>query len=55
MYTLIQQEINKSGHAELLAAGIVFTGGTTLLQEMVELGDFLFEIPYSLFKQPQKL
>ena len=45
MYSLIQQEIAKSGYAELLAAGIVFTGGTTLLQGMVELGDFMFEIP----------
>jgi cell division protein FtsA len=45
MYSLIQQEITKSGYSDLLAAGIVFTGGTTLLQGMVELGDFLFEIP----------
>ena len=45
MYSMIQQEINKSGFGELLAAGIVLTGGTTLLQGMVELGDFLFEVP----------
>jgi len=45
MYSLIQKEIEKSGHSELLAAGIVFTGGTTLLHGMVELGDFMFEIP----------
>ena len=45
MYSLIQKEIDKSGYGDLLAAGIVFTGGTTLLQNMVELGDFLFEIP----------
>jgi cell division protein FtsA len=45
MCSLIQQEIAKSGYAEMLAAGIVLTGGTTLLQGMVELGDFLFEIP----------
>jgi cell division protein FtsA len=45
MFSLIQQEVNKSGYAELLSAGIVFTGGTTLLQGMVELGDFMFEIP----------
>ncbi len=45
MYALIQKEISQSGYAELLAAGVVLTGGTTLLQGMVELGDFLFEIP----------
>ncbi len=45
MYSMIQQEINNSGYGELLAAGIVLTGGTTLLQGMVELGDFLFEVP----------
>jgi cell division protein FtsA len=45
MCTMIQQEIEKSGYADMLAAGIVLTGGTTLLQGMVELGDFLFEIP----------
>jgi cell division protein FtsA len=45
MYSLIQQEINRSTYGDLLAAGVVLTGGTTLLQGMVELGDFLFEIP----------
>lgn len=45
MFSMIQAEINKSGYADLLAAGIVLTGGTTLLQGMVDLGDFLFEIP----------
>ncbi|MBS1959621.1 MAG: cell division protein FtsA [Bdellovibrionales bacterium] len=45
MFSMIQAEINKSGYADLLAAGIVLTGGTTLLQGMVELGDFLFEMP----------
>lgn len=29
----------------MLAAGMVFTGGTTLLQGMIELGDFYFEVP----------
>lgn len=45
MFSMIQAEINKSGYADLLAAGIVLTGGTTLLQGLVELGDFLFEMP----------
>jgi cell division protein FtsA len=45
MFSLIQSEIQKSGYAEMLAAGVVLTGGTTLLEGMVELGDFLFEVP----------
>ncbi len=45
IFSLIQTEITKSGYADLLAAGMVFTGGTTLLQGMIELGDFYFEVP----------
>jgi cell division protein FtsA len=45
IFALIQQEIAKSGHSEFLSAGIVLTGGTTLLPGMVELGEFLFEVP----------
>lgn len=45
MFSMIQKEINQSGYADLLAAGIVLTGGTTLLQGMIELGDFVFEVP----------
>jgi len=45
IFSLIQNEITKTGYADLLAAGMVFTGGTTLLQGMIELGDFYFEVP----------
>jgi len=45
LFSLIQAEITRSGYSDLLAAGMVFTGGTTLLQGMIELGDFFFEIP----------
>lgn len=45
IFSLIQTEITRSGYADLLAAGMVFTGGTTLLQGMIELGDFFFEMP----------
>ncbi len=45
IFSLIQAEIQKTGYADLLAAGMVFTGGTTLLQGMIELGDFYFEVP----------
>ncbi len=45
MFSMIQKELNQSGYADFLAAGMVLTGGTTLLQGMVELGDFVFEMP----------
>lgn len=45
LFNLIQAEIHKSGHSDFLSAGIVLTGGTTLLRGMTELGDFLFEVP----------
>jgi cell division protein FtsA len=45
LFSLIQAEITRSGYSDLLAAGMVLTGGTTLLQGMIELGDFFFEIP----------
>lgn len=45
MLGLIQKEIQSSGYADLLSAGIVLTGGTTLLPGLTELGDFLFEMP----------
>ena len=45
IFSLIQNEITRSGYSDVLAAGMVLTGGTTLLQGMIELGDFFFEIP----------
>ncbi len=45
MFSLILREIQKSGFQDLLSAGVVITGGTTLLEGMPELAEFVFEMP----------
>ncbi|MBY0470209.1 cell division protein FtsA [bacterium] len=45
IFSLIQREVMKSGYADLLSAGIVITGGSTLLEGMPELAEFIFEMP----------
>lgn len=42
---LINNEILKSGFQELLGSGIVLTGGASQLEGIVELGEFIFEMP----------
>ena len=45
MFSLIQREIQKTGYQDLLSAGLVITGGTTMLEGMPELAEFVFEMP----------
>lgn len=45
IFNLIQQEVINSGFQDLLSAGVVFTGGATLLEGTPELADFIFEMP----------
>jgi cell division protein FtsA len=45
MFSLIQREIAKSGFQDQLSAGLVITGGSTLLEGMPELAEFVFELP----------
>lgn len=45
MFSLIQREVVQSGHAEGLAGGIVITGGSSLLEGMPEMAEFVFEMP----------
>lgn len=45
IFMLIQREIMKSGYQDLLSAGMVITGGSTLLEGMPELAEHLFEMP----------
>ncbi len=45
IFTLIQREVIKSGFQGLLSAGVVITGGATLLEGMPELAEWVFEIP----------
>jgi cell division protein FtsA len=45
IFTLIQGEIIKSGFQGLLSAGVVVTGGATLLEGVLELAEWIFEVP----------
>ena len=45
LYTLAQSELRRSGLEEMLSSGIVLTGGSALLQGMVELGEEVFHLP----------
>jgi len=45
IYTLINREIVKSGFEDLIASGIVITGGSTILEGMPELAEQVFNLP----------
>jgi cell division protein FtsA len=45
LYSLIQQVLRQSGYEELLSSGIVLTGGSAVMQGMVELGEEIFHMP----------
>lgn len=42
---LINNELVKSGFQHLLSSGVVLTGGGSLLEGIVEFGEFIFEMP----------
>ncbi len=48
LYSLIQAELRRSGFEELLSSGIVLTGGSSVMQGMVELGEEVFHMPVRL-------
>jgi cell division protein FtsA len=45
LFHLIQAEIRQSGYADMLAAGLVFTGGTSKMEGVVELAEEIFHLP----------
>jgi cell division protein FtsA len=45
IFSLIHQEVMKSGYMDAVTGGIVITGGATLLEGMPELAEFIFEMP----------
>ena len=45
LFTLIQAEIRRSGFEELIAAGVVLTGGTSKMEGVVELAEEIFHMP----------
>jgi len=42
---LIQAEIRQSGYEDMLAAGMVFTGGTSKMEGVAELAEEIFHMP----------
>lgn len=50
LFTLIQAELRKSGFEDLVAAGIVLTGGTSKMEGAVELAEEIFHMPVRLAK-----
>lgn len=48
LYSLVQQELRRSGFEEVLSSGIVITGGSSAMQGMVELGEEIFHLPVRL-------
>ncbi len=45
IFSLIKQEIAKAGYEDMIASGIVLTGGSTLLTGMPEIAEQLFSVP----------
>lgn len=48
LYMLVQQELRRSGYDNLLSSGIVITGGSSVMQGMIELGEEVFHVPVRL-------
>jgi cell division protein FtsA len=48
LFTLIQAELRRSGYEDLVAAGIVLTGGTSKMEGVVELAEEIFHMPVRL-------
>ena len=45
LYQLVQKVLHDSGFEDLLSSGIVLTGGSAVMQGMVELGEEIFHMP----------
>ena len=45
LYSLVRDELKRSGYLELLSSGIVLTGGSSTMLGMVELGEEIFHMP----------
>ncbi len=48
LFTLIQAELRRSGFEDLIAAGIVLTGGASKMEGAVHLAEEIFHMPVSL-------
>lgn len=48
LFTLVQSELRRSGYEELIAAGMVLTGGTSKMEGVVDLAEEIFHMPVRL-------
>ena len=48
LFTLVRDELRRSGFEELIAAGIVLTGGSSKMEGAVELAEEIFHVPVRL-------
>ena len=48
LFTLVQAELRRSGLEELIATGIVLTGGTSKMEGVVDLAEEIFHMPVRL-------
>ncbi len=50
LFTLIQSELKRSGYEELIAAGMVLTGGSAKMEGVIDLAEEVFHMPVRLGK-----
>ncbi len=48
LFTLVQAEIRRSGYEQMLAGGIVLTGGTSKMEGAIDLAEEIFHMPVRL-------
>ncbi|MCH8502797.1 MAG: rod shape-determining protein, partial [Ectothiorhodospiraceae bacterium] len=48
LMTLVQQELRRSGFEDLIAAGIVLTGGSAKMEGAIDLAEEVFHVPVRL-------
>ena len=48
LFTLVQAELRRSGFEDMVAAGIVLTGGTSKMEGVVDLAEEIFHMPVSI-------
>ena len=48
LFTLVQAELRRSGFEDMVAAGIVLTGGTSKMEGVVDLAEEIFHMPVRL-------
>lgn len=48
LFTLIQTELRRSGYEELVASGVVLTGGSAKMEGVVDLAEEVFHMPVDL-------